>query len=101
MLIVLGNNKIDFKEFLLLVDKYERPLSEEREIREMFDAIDADRNGFIDIEELKTTFSNLGVPLSNSDVRQMLKEANIQGTRIFYEGYIIVPLSLVFVDCPF
>jgi Ca2+-binding EF-hand superfamily protein len=55
-------------------------------MREMFDAIDADRNGFVDAEELKSTFASLGVPLSNSDVKQMLKEANIQGTRIFYEG---------------
>jgi hypothetical protein len=55
-------------------------------MREMFDAIDADRNGFVDAEELKSTFASLGVPLSNNDVKQMLKEANIQGTRIFYEG---------------
>jgi Ca2+-binding EF-hand superfamily protein len=55
-------------------------------MREMFDAIDTDRNGFVDVEELKSTFASLGVPLSNNDVKQMLKEANIQGTRIFFEG---------------
>ena len=81
-----GNDKIDFREFLLLVQNYERPLSEEQEIREMFNAIDTDRNGFIDVDELKSTFSKLGVPLSNSDIRDMLKEANVHGTRIFYEG---------------
>jgi calmodulin len=86
-----GNGKIDFQEFLLLVKKYERPLSEEREIREMFDMIDADRNGFIDAKELKSTFAGLGVPLSSSDIKDMLKEANIQGSRIFYEGVKYFP----------
>jgi len=81
-----GNGKIDFREFLLLVQNYERPLSEEQEIREMFNAIDTDHSGFIDVNELKSTFSGLGVPLTNSDIRDMLKEANVQGTRIFYEG---------------
>ena len=81
-----GNDKIDFREFLLLVQNYERPLTEEQEIREMFNAIDKDHNGFIDVDELKSTFSNLGVPLTNSDIRVMLKEADVHGTRIFYEG---------------
>ena len=88
-----GNGKIDFREFLLLVQNYERPLSEEQEIREMFRAIDTDHNGFIDVDELKSTFSNLGVPLTNSDIREMLKEANVHGTRIFYEGTAAGQLS--------
>jgi len=52
----------------------------------MFNAIDKDRSGFIDVDELKATFTTLGVVLSDSDVRTMLKEANIKGDRIFYEG---------------
>ena len=77
---------IDFNEFLLLVKNYEKPLSEEQEIREMFNAIDKDRNGFIDLNELKATFQMLGIKLSNQDIKEMMKEANIQGNRIFYEG---------------
>jgi len=66
-------------------------------MREMFDAIDSDRNGFVDVEELKSTFAGLGVPLSNNDVKQMLKEANIQGTRIFYEG-LCMYICLFFIE---
>lgn len=65
-------------------------MSQEREIREMFNAIDKDHSGFIDVEELKTTFTTLGVVLSDSDVRTMLKEANIKGDRIFFEGVLDV-----------
>jgi len=89
-----GNGKIDFREFLLLVQNYERPLSDEQEIREMFNAIDTDHSGFIDVNELKTTFSNLGVPLTNSDIRDMLKEAKVHGKRIFYEGIITLYANL-------
>jgi len=64
-------------------------MSEEQEIREMFNTIDTDRSGFIDVDELKATFTQLGVPLSNADVRDMMKEANVTGTRIFFEGYIL------------
>jgi len=95
-----GNDKIDFREFLLLVQNYERPLSEEQEIREMFNAIDTDHNGFIDVDELKSTFSNLGVPLTNADIRDMLKEANVHGTRIFYEGIGTCQFCLYFVVTP-
>ena len=81
-----GNDQIDFEEFLLLVKSYEKPLPQDREIREMFNAIDKDHSGSIDADELKTTFISLGVPLTDSDVRDMLKEANVQGNCIFYEG---------------
>lgn len=91
---LLGNDKIDFDEFLLLVKKYEKPLSEEQEIREMFNAIDNDRNGFIDLDELKATFTKLGVPLSDKDVGDMMKEAGVEGNRIFYEGELSRLLQL-------
>ena len=81
-----GNNRIDFNEFLLLVKNYEKPLSEEQEIREMFNAIDTDHNGYIDLDELKATFTKLGVPLTDKDVKDMMKEAGVEGSRIFYEG---------------
>ena len=62
----------------------------------MFNAIDKDKNGYVDLEELKETFSTLGVPLTNSDVAEMMKEANIRGNRIFYEGLKSSNLILLF-----
>ena len=84
--IFAGNGQIDFEEFLLLAKYYEKPLSEEQEIREMFNLIDKDRSGYIDVEELKETFISLGIPLNDKDIKQMLKEAKVEGTRLFYEG---------------
>lgn len=81
-----GNGKIDFVEFLLLVKKYERPLPEDIEMREMFNALDRDRNGFVDREELKSSFGELGVRLSDDDVQVMMREAGVTENRIYYKG---------------
>lgn len=69
-----GNGMIDFGEFLLLATKYERPLSEDREIREMFNALDRDKNGFIDQSDLKASFAGLGIQLTKADVQAMMDE---------------------------
>ena len=80
------NGKIDFDEFLLLVKKYERPLPEDIEMREMFKTLDKDRNGYVDAIELKTSFSELGIPLTDEDVQAMMKEAGVKTDRIYYKG---------------
>jgi len=83
---VAGNGKIDFREFLLLVHNYERPLPEDVEIREMFNALDKDKNGYIDRDELKISFAGLGVPLTDDDVAEMMAEADVYADRIYFEG---------------
>jgi len=83
---VVGNGEIDFDEFFLLVERCSKPCSEDQEIRDMFNAIDKDRSGFVDADELKETFVGLGIPLSDDDVRGMLKDAGVIGSHIYYEG---------------
>ena len=89
-----GNNEIDFNEFLLLVERYETPLSNDDEICEMFRYIDSDGNGFIDTSELKATFETLGVPLTDHDLEVMMTEANIDGNKIYFEGKTFLFLSV-------
>ena len=71
-----GNGKIDFGEFVLLVHNYERPLPEDVEVREMFSALDTDKNGYIDRDELRSSFARLGIALSDDDVAAMMSEAD-------------------------
>jgi hypothetical protein len=82
----VGNGKIDFGEFLILVHNYERPLPEDVEMREMFNALDKDRNGYIDRDELKRSFAELGLTLTDADVEAMMNEADVHTDRIFFEG---------------
>jgi len=85
--VVLGNGEIDFDEFVLLVEHCSKPVSDDQEIRDMFNAIDKDRSGFVDADELKETFVGLGIPLTDEDVRGMMKDAGVDvGSHIYYEG---------------
>jgi len=68
------------------VSKYEHPLPESIEMREMFNALDKDRNGIVEPEELKASFAELGVPLTDDDVMVMMREANVRENRIYYDG---------------
>jgi len=83
---ILGNGEIDFDEFVQLVERCSKPASSDQEIRDMFNAIDKDHSGFVDADELKETFIALGIPLSDDDVRRMMKDANVEGRHIYYEG---------------
>ena len=89
----VGNGKIDFGEFVLLVHNYERPLPEDVEVREMFNALDKDKNGFIDRDELKTSFAGLGITLSDADVAEMMTEADVYADRIYFEGFLVASWS--------
>jgi len=52
----------------------------------MFSALDKDKNGYIDRDELKTSFAGLGIPLSDDDVAEMMAEADVYADRIYFEG---------------
>ena len=55
-------------------------------MREMFSALDKDKNGYIDRDELKTSFAGLSIQLSDSDVADMMAEAEVYADRIYFEG---------------
>ena len=44
-----------------------------------FLVFDKDRNGLIDIDELKSVLISLGENLSDEELREMMKEADIDG----------------------
>ena len=56
----------------------------------MFRSMDRDDNGFIDCQELMTSFAALGVPLTDEDVKAMLQEAGIKGQKIFFKGAFLL-----------
>ena len=56
-----GNGLIDFDEFVRMMETRVERQSANSEMRALFAAFDKDRNGFIDPEELKSTFKELGM----------------------------------------
>ena len=59
----------------------------EMEIKEVFRVLDKDSNGFISAAELRLIMSNLGEKLTDEEVDEMIRKADIDGDRqVNYEG---------------
>lgn len=64
----------------------------EEEIREAFRVFDKDGNGFISAAELRHVMTNLGEKLTDEEVDEMIREADIDGDgQVNYEGKLFVP----------
>ena len=74
-----GNGTIDFPEFLSMMAKKLTEPDSEKDIREAFKVFDKDGNGFICAGELRHVMTNLGEKLTDEEVDEMIKEADIDG----------------------
>lgn len=74
-----GNGAVDFPEFLALLERKMRDAGAEDEMREAFQVFDQDQNGFISLDEFRHVMVNLGERLSDQELSEMLREADIDG----------------------
>lgn len=85
-----GNGTIDFPEFLTMMARKMKDTDSEEEIREAFRVFDKDGNGFISAAELRHVMTNLGEKLTDEEVDEMIREADIDGDgQVNYEGQYI------------
>ena len=72
----------------------------EEEIREAFRVFDKDGNGFISAAELRHVMTNLGEKLTDEEVDEMIREADIDGDgQVNYEGKYSHTLLYPKFDC--
>lgn len=85
----LGNGEIDFEEFLQMMSKKITTNDTEEEIRDAFRIFDKDGNGLISAHELRQIMMNLGEKLTDEELDEMMREADLNGDgQIDYEGEI-------------
>ena len=67
----------DFDEFyqfyIKVVVNTQQTISVDQEIQGVFNLLDADKNGRIDVQEIKVFFQQVGYPLNDSEVVQLIK----------------------------
>ncbi|KAG6498689.1 hypothetical protein ZIOFF_038411 [Zingiber officinale] len=79
-----GSGAIEFEEFLNLMES-----DSEEELKEAFKVFDKDQNGFISKNELKNVMMSLGEKLTDEEVDQMIKEADLDGDgQVNYEEFV-------------
>ena len=82
-----GNGEIDFDEFLQMMSWKIKCSDEEAEIRDAFEVFDKDGNGFISAQELRQVMASLGEKLSEEELDEMMREADVDGDgQINFEG---------------
>ena len=83
-----GNGTIDFEEFLKMMATT-MSTDYKKELREAFKVFDKDGNGFISAAELRHVMTNLGEKLTDEEVDEMLREADIDGDgQVNYTGIL-------------
>ena len=84
-----GNGTIDFPEFLSLMARKMKDTDTEEELIEAFKVFDRDGNGFISAVELRHVMTNLGEKLTDEEVDEMIREADVDGDgQTNYEEFV-------------
>ena len=70
-----------------MMSKQRKDGDDEEELREAFKVFDKDGNGFISADELRHVMTNLGEKLTDEEINEMIKEADIDGDgHVDYNG---------------
>jgi len=84
-----GSGTIDFPEFLQMMAKKMKDIDSEEEITEAFRVFDKDGNGYISAAELRHVMTSLGEKLTDDEVDEMIREADLNGDgQIDYEEFV-------------
>lgn len=96
MCMCAGNGTIEFGEFLFMMSKKMKETDSEEELREAFRVFDKNGDGFISASELRHVMTNLGEKLTDEEVEDMIKEADLDGDGLVnYDGKMS-PRSFLF-----
>ncbi|KAL2830133.1 hypothetical protein BJY01DRAFT_227466 [Aspergillus pseudoustus] len=80
---------IDFDEFLILMSRKVKDSDPEAELRSAFAVFDQDNSGTISADELRRVLRSIGDDISDADVDEMLKIADVNGDgSIDYEEFV-------------
>lgn len=81
------NGSIEFDEFLLMMARKLKAADGEEEMHHAFNVFDKNSDGFITFDELKRVMCSIGERLTDEEIEDMIKEADLNGDKkIDYKG---------------
>ena len=84
-----GNNEINYEDFVSIVNRREKDVDTEEEVLKAFKFFDKEGNGLININDLKHIMITVSKNLSELEIDDMLKEADLDMDGfINYEEFI-------------
>ncbi|CAK5045218.1 unnamed protein product [Meloidogyne enterolobii] len=84
-----GNGSIELNEFVKMMSRKVKESESEKELREAFQVFDKDNDGFISPFELRFVMQNLGEDLTDFEVKEMIREADLDGDgKVNFNGLI-------------
>ncbi|KAL5988720.1 hypothetical protein ACLOJK_026821 [Asimina triloba] len=90
-----GNGTVEFEEFLYLMGRELKESDAMEELREAFKVFDKDQNGYISANELRLVMINLGEELTDEEVNQMIREADVDGDgQVNYDEFVRIMLAV-------
>ncbi|KAH7541917.1 hypothetical protein FEM48_Zijuj02G0018300 [Ziziphus jujuba var. spinosa] len=89
-----NNGTIEFPEFLEIMARKLKDSAAEEELKEAFSVFDKDQNGFISAAELRNVMTNLGEKLTDDQINEMIREADVDGDgEINYKEFVKVMIA--------
>eukprot|EP01091_Cochliopodium_minus_P010477 TRINITY_DN277_c0_g2_i1.p1 TRINITY_DN277_c0_g2~~TRINITY_DN277_c0_g2_i1.p1 ORF type:complete len:147 (-),score=52.94 TRINITY_DN277_c0_g2_i1:50-490(-) len=90
----LDSDTIGFDEFLKIMVVKMKDQESEEEIKEAFKVFDKDGSGTISAAELRHVLTNLGEKLTDNEVEDLIREADVDGDgQIDYNEFVKLMLS--------
>eukprot|EP00092_Neocalanus_flemingeri_P042476 GFUD01046432.1.p1 GENE.GFUD01046432.1~~GFUD01046432.1.p1 ORF type:complete len:152 (-),score=65.22 GFUD01046432.1:19-474(-) len=91
---VNGDGTIDFQEFLGMMKQKANEADQESDLKEAFMIFDRDKNGYIDMKELKQVANMLGATLTKEEVDEFMREADVDGNgKLDYDEFVKMMLQ--------
>ncbi|XP_049818081.1 calmodulin-beta isoform X2 [Aethina tumida] len=89
-----GNGTIEFNEFLQMMSRKMKEADGEEELKEAFRVFDKNNDGLISSTELRHVMTSLGEKLTEEEVDDMIKEADLDGDgQVNYEEFVSILTS--------
>ncbi|XP_026462891.1 calmodulin-like [Ctenocephalides felis] len=85
---VENTGKLDFTQFLHALSRKVKSLQNEEEIKKAFKVFDQNDDGMITSSELRIVMNRLGEKLTDEEIEEMIKEADVDGNGVIdYEEF--------------